>query len=607
MWVTSGVCTTRVCSSARSAPTFSNSRSPLAEQHRDDVELQLVDQPGAPGTAGRASAPPPSRDVLAAGGLAGLRQRRLDAVGDEVEGGAALHLERLALVVGEDEDRHVEGRVLAPPAVARTSSQGPGPPPNMLRPMITAPMFSIASSTIGAAGVDLAAARCRAPRARPSSLNTHSCSRIPPSPSGFSLALVGAGDVAVDRHRDFEPQLRHRSQPSPGPRRSRIERCRLAADRRAGAAAAARARRRGVHGVHPRRDLAAPSRDCDDADDRAGARLPLGARRSAPTCWAATGSSAFGAMAGRAPGAPSAASPAPSAAACRCSRSARNAAPEGPERKFAHFDGRGGSRRPRATGHLRDSMSASPRSRRCTGRCRRPLFPSPGTLRRRLLAVARTSTLPEARPVHPARLVGDRWLNLPTGSTGCARPARVERNGRLRRHRRLGLRSLALLLGFRLHGLFTPDGEPVALAASRPRSARRSSCLSGTGSAEPVTGAGLAPGSPRRSGPRSTIFRPARNAEPDGAVHRAPIAAFESIVWTCPWRHVRLHQLSGPTDWKFDAVPRAGVARPRSRRSHQAQAAITAAGVEPAEQDVEEVVLAGGDQGEAHRQRVEHQ
>src|SRR5439155_1744194 len=43
-------------------------------------------------------------------------ERGLDPVGDEVEGRAALHRNRVARVVGEHEDRRVVGRVLAPPA-----------------------------------------------------------------------------------------------------------------------------------------------------------------------------------------------------------------------------------------------------------------------------------------------------------------------------------------------------------------------------------------------------------------------------------------------------------------------------------------------------------
>ena len=79
-----------------------------AEQHGDEVDPQLVEQPGLEVLLGDVR-PAAQVDVLAAGRLARLRQRRLDAVGDEVEGGAALHHERLARVVREDEDRR-DGR-----------------------------------------------------------------------------------------------------------------------------------------------------------------------------------------------------------------------------------------------------------------------------------------------------------------------------------------------------------------------------------------------------------------------------------------------------------------------------------------------------------------
>ena len=60
-----------------------------AEEERGDVDLQLVDEAGAEvllhdvRSAGNG-------DVPVAGGRASLLQRRLDAVGDEGEGGSAL-------------------------------------------------------------------------------------------------------------------------------------------------------------------------------------------------------------------------------------------------------------------------------------------------------------------------------------------------------------------------------------------------------------------------------------------------------------------------------------------------------------------------------------
>src|SRR5215204_7539504 len=53
--------------------------------------------------------------MLTASGRPGLVQRHLDPVGDEMEDGAALHLQRRARMVGQDEDRHVVRRIGTPP------------------------------------------------------------------------------------------------------------------------------------------------------------------------------------------------------------------------------------------------------------------------------------------------------------------------------------------------------------------------------------------------------------------------------------------------------------------------------------------------------------
>ena len=132
MCVTAGEATTSTGSSAGIADAV---EQPLAraEHDRDDVQVQLVEQAGGEVLVDRARAAG-DRDVLVAGGRARLLERGLDPVGDEVERRAALHLERLARVVGEHVDRRVVRRVLAPPA-APLSVPRPGAGPNMLRPM----------------------------------------------------------------------------------------------------------------------------------------------------------------------------------------------------------------------------------------------------------------------------------------------------------------------------------------------------------------------------------------------------------------------------------------------------------------------------------------
>src|SRR5215203_1962099 len=85
---------------------------PLAgpEQDGGHVEREFVDHSGGERlTDGRGAA----RDVdaILAGRLTRLRVCGLEALGDEVEARAALHLDRLAGVVGEHENRRVVGRL----------------------------------------------------------------------------------------------------------------------------------------------------------------------------------------------------------------------------------------------------------------------------------------------------------------------------------------------------------------------------------------------------------------------------------------------------------------------------------------------------------------
>src|SRR5438552_18911713 len=55
-------------------------------------------------------------NVPVAGGGPGLPQRRFDSIGHKVERRTTLHREGFARVMGEDKDRNVVGRVVAPPA-----------------------------------------------------------------------------------------------------------------------------------------------------------------------------------------------------------------------------------------------------------------------------------------------------------------------------------------------------------------------------------------------------------------------------------------------------------------------------------------------------------
>ena len=126
------------------------------------------------------------RNGLAAGRRPSLLERSLDAVGDEGERGAALLLERLACVVREDEDRNVEGRVVAPPSV-RVRVVLPGALPAAEH---------LAAHDDGAGARDRrrkgSSSSSRTPPSMPcrsrklASRKAHSCSLSPLSPSGCS-------------------------------------------------------------------------------------------------------------------------------------------------------------------------------------------------------------------------------------------------------------------------------------------------------------------------------------------------------------------------------------------------------------------------------------
>jgi hypothetical protein len=101
-------------------------------------------------------APPPSDTSLPSAASWACPRAGFDPVDDEVEGGASLHLDGVAGVVGEDVDRVVEGWLVTPPAVPRVLPPGAGTAPNMLRPITVAPMFGNHSSTIGVLALPIA-------------------------------------------------------------------------------------------------------------------------------------------------------------------------------------------------------------------------------------------------------------------------------------------------------------------------------------------------------------------------------------------------------------------------------------------------------------------
>src|SRR2546421_12816577 len=103
-----------------------------AEQDRRDVERELVDDPGNEGLAHSRGA---TRDVYAAlaGRLTRLCVSGVEAVGDEVEGRPAFHLDRLVSLMGEHNHRRAVTRLGTPPRAPRlippAAARPPHPPP----------------------------------------------------------------------------------------------------------------------------------------------------------------------------------------------------------------------------------------------------------------------------------------------------------------------------------------------------------------------------------------------------------------------------------------------------------------------------------------------
>jgi len=96
--------------------------------------------------------------------------------------------------------------------------------------------------------------------------------------------------------------------------------------------------------------------------------------------------------------------------------------------------------------------------------------------------------------------------------------------------------------GFRLHGLFAPDGTPRAFALASPKRDEREVGIELLKRAERAGGE-IVIGDKGYAGRRfaaavreldATIVRPARKNEPDSTLHLAPIRQrIESIFWTC--------------------------------------------------------------------------
>jgi hypothetical protein len=180
-----------------------------AEEDRHDVHLHDIEQTGPQVLLSRLAAAG-DEDVLVTRGRARLLERRLDALGDEDEVGSALHRLGLARVMREHEDRAAERRLVAPPAVG----------PRIVLPGASAAAEHLAAHHDGAGrrdafGHDLVVAvRLAAGHAVVLAEGFE-----PEDPFVQPLAAnaerllerrAGPGHETVERHRDIQPDLRHR-------------------------------------------------------------------------------------------------------------------------------------------------------------------------------------------------------------------------------------------------------------------------------------------------------------------------------------------------------------------------------------------------------------
>src|SRR5438067_7026540 len=168
-----------------------------AEQDRRDVERELVDDAGNEGLAHSRGA---TRDVYAAlaGRLTRLCVSSVEAVGDEVEGRPAFHLDRLSSVMGEHKARRVIRRLGAPPAAPA------------LIPLAADRPEHVPPHDVRAARAHEPAGRRRVALVGALVAEMPTMELAPTLAEWILAALVGPGDETVERHRHVAGGVRHR-------------------------------------------------------------------------------------------------------------------------------------------------------------------------------------------------------------------------------------------------------------------------------------------------------------------------------------------------------------------------------------------------------------
>ena len=181
--------------------TPSNSRSPDPKRTGATSSVSSsITSGGERLTDGRGAA----RDVdaILAGRLTRLRVCGLEALGDEVEARAALHLDRLAGVVGEHEDRRVVGRLGAPPSIP------------VLIPLAADRPEHVAAHHVGPARSHEPALCRRVGVVRALVAEVPAMDLPAALPQRILPALVRPGDEAIERDRHVAGGVRHQRPPS---------------------------------------------------------------------------------------------------------------------------------------------------------------------------------------------------------------------------------------------------------------------------------------------------------------------------------------------------------------------------------------------------------
>ena len=151
-----------------------------AEQDGDEVKGELVDYACRKRLAHRRRAASDVDSAITCG-LRGPREGGVEAVADEIERRPARELDRLVLVVREDEDRSVVGRLVTPPAAPVALPRTPNRPEHVASHHVRA---AWAQQQVACAGVGVVDGLVQVPVVE---LQAANAERV-------VAALIGAGD-----------------------------------------------------------------------------------------------------------------------------------------------------------------------------------------------------------------------------------------------------------------------------------------------------------------------------------------------------------------------------------------------------------------------------